>query len=189
MSDNIGQMIGSSIQALPLDSMFKAPALAMAEAQKQLSYNYLEWVKNVGLDEDGSVKMVNAKFTETVMNQDGTKGSTITREVSVPLLSIVSHPNVNIKDGSVEFEMTIQASEQSLKETAGEGSLEAKVGWGVFSAKFSAKVSHKSSQTRSTDTRARYAVNMHVAQEELPEGMHRFLEIILNASSQPVKIN
>lgn len=182
---NIGQMVGNSINALPLDRMFKVPAVAMADTQKQLSYQYYEWVKNVGLDENGNVIMVTAVYDEDVVDETGNVVSTIQKKLQVPLLSILTHPNVNVQEGSVEFEMTIQSSEESSSTTEAEASLEAKAGWGPFSVKITGRASHKSSQTRKTDTRARYSVNMKIAKNDAPEGMMQFMEMIQQAVTQP----
>jgi len=182
---NIGQMVGNSINALPLDRMFKAPALAMADTQKQLSYNYMEWVKAVGLDENGNVVMVTAEYDEDIVDEQGNVTNTVKKKLAVPLLSILTHPNVNVQEGSVEFEMTIQSSEESTSESEAEGSFQAKAGWGPFSVKISGRASHKSSQTRKTDTRARYAVNMKIAKDDAPEGMMQFMEMIQQAVTQP----
>lgn len=186
---NIGKMVGSAVNALPLDRMFKAPAVAMADTQKQLSYQYMEWVKEVGMDENGNIVMVHAEYDEDIVDEQGKVVNTVKKKISVPLLSILTHPNVNVEEGSVEFEMTIQSSEESTSESEAEGSFEAKAGWGPFSVKISGRASHKSSQTRKTDTRARYAVNMKIAKSEAPEGMMQFMEMIQQAVTQPKLAN
>lgn len=185
MADNIGQMVGSAVNALPLDRMFMVPAIAMADTQKQLSYNYMEWVKAVGLDKEGNVIMVSANYDEDVLDETGNVVKTVKKKLQVPLLSILTHPNVNVQEGTVEFEMTIQSSEESSTSNEAEGSLEAKAGWGPFSVKITGRASHKSSQTRKTDTRARYAVNMKIAKDSMPEGMSQFMEMIQQAVTQP----
>lgn len=185
MADNIGQLVGNSVNALPLDRMFKVPAVAMAETQKQLSYQYYEWVKQVGIDESGNVIMVYAEYDEDIIDETGNVVNTIKKKLGVPLLSILTHPNVNVQEGSVEFEMTIQSSEEASSETEAEGSFAMKAGWGPFSVKVTGRASHKSSQTRKTDTRARYAVSMKIAKDDMPEGMHQFMETIQHAVTQP----
>lgn len=182
---NIGQLVGNSVHALPLDRMFKVPAVAMADTQKQLSYQYYEWVKNVGLDENGNVIMVTALYDEDIVDETGNVVNTVQKKLQVPLLSILTHPNVNVQEGNVEFEMTIQSSEESSSSTEMEASLEAKAGWGPFSVKVTGRASHKSSQTRKTDTRARYTVSMKIAKDNVPEGMMQFMEMIQQAVTQP----
>ena len=186
---NIGQMVGGAINALPLDSMFTIPGMAMAKTQAALSHQYYEFIQSVGLEDDGNggkrVVMVSARFEEAILDSEGNKQSTQVREVSVPLMSLMTHPNVNVQEGSVEFEMTIQSTSEQASEVEGEGGFEAKVGWGPFSAKVHGRMSHKSSQTRKTDTRARYAVSMKLAKDAMPEGMSQFLETVMNASMQP----
>ena len=81
----------------------------------------------------------------------------------------------------IGFELTVTTSEASSSETEGKGSVSGKVGWGLFSAKFSASMSHKSSQTRKTDTRARYEINIAASQQPPAEGLSRMMETLLAA--------
>lgn len=182
---NIGEAVGGALNALPLDRMFAAPAMAMAQSQLALSHQYLDFIKTVGLNADGELVMVKATYEESQTDTQGNVVSTTKKTVSVPLLSIISHPNVNVQEGSVEFEMTIQASEEETSETQGQGGFEATAGWGPFKVKIHGSMSHKSAQTRKTDTRARYTVNMKIAKDDMPEGMHRMLDAVLNASAHP----
>ena len=187
MPTDFAQEAGGVLSALPLERMFQTPAKAMADTQVMLSHQYYQFVKDVGLNEDGSVKMVTAKFDEPVLDAAGNLVRTVQREITVPLLSILTHPNVNVVEGSIDFELTIQSSSEQHSETQGEAQANITIGWGPFKASITARMSHKSSQTRKTDTRARYAVSMKIAKDDMPEGMHLFMETIRNAALQPYK--
>lgn len=185
MTTDFAKEAGGVLDALPLERMFQVPASAFAATQMQLSRQYLEFVKQVGLDEDGNVKMVTATVDEPVLDGEGNVVRTVTRQISIPLLAIVDHPNVNVQEGSIDFELTIESSTEQHSETEAEGSADVTLGWGFIKAKVHARASHKSSQTRRTDTRARYTVSMRVARDELPEGMQMFLETVRGISMRP----
>lgn len=199
MPTDFAQEAGGVLAALPLERMFQAPANAMAATQVALSRQYYDFVRDVGLtpevkDAQGNVitpsgvRMVEATFDEPVLDSEGNLLRTVQRKIAVPLLSILTHPNVNVTEGSIEFELTIQSTSESSSTTEGEGSGKASIGWGPFKMEVSARASHKSSQTRKTDTRARYAVSMKIVKDDMPEGMAVFMETIRNASMQTIKL-
>lgn len=191
-----GALIGSTINALPLATMFGVPAKAFADTQVMLSRQYYEFIQQVGLEDviENGVKtgkrqviMVEAIFKEPSVDSTGKVTGTTERSISVPLLSILEHPNVNVVEAGVEFELTIQTTEESSTKTEAEGKADITVGWGPFKAAVSARMSHNSSQTRKSDTRARYAVHMKLAKGPMPEGMARFMDIITDAVAQSAK--
>lgn len=188
-------IIGSTINSLPLDRMFTVPAKAFADTQVALSRQYYDFIQQVGFesstDANGVVTrklvMVEASFDEPTKDAQGNITGTQVRKIAVPLLSILEHPNVNVVEAGIEFELTIQTAEEQSSKTEAEGKLDATIGWGPFKATISARMSHNSSQTRKTDTRARYAVNMKLAKGPMPEGMARFLDIVTDAVAQSAK--
>lgn len=59
------------------------------------------------------------------------------------------------------------------------------LGWGPFRLNVKGSVSHKSTQTRKTDTRARYAFNTTLKRQEPPEAMMRVIEFLTDAATKP----
>lgn len=181
---NFGTSVGACLSALPLDHLFKTPANAFSQVQTQFSRDYYDWIMAVGLEEvDGKKKvvMVEAHTDEPVLDEKGELLRVVPRTISIPLLSLLQHPNCNLKMGSVEFSCTIQSTMSEESETQVEGSGSLTIGWGPFKVKVQAKISNHSKQSRSTDFRARYDVKMEVGHsEQPPEGMMKFLEIMEN---------
>lgn len=62
----------------------------------------------------------------------------------------------------------------------------ASLGWGPFKLNVKGSVSHKSSQTRKTDTRARYAFNTTLKRQDPPEAMMRVIDFLTEAATKPV---
>lgn len=181
---NIGSAVGSTLQSLPIDTMIAGPLLAAVAAQIRASHAYKEFVETVGL-EDGKPVMIPFEYVEDVLNSEGAVVDQRVRKFSVPLLALVSHPNVNIDTVAIEFDLTIENLEQSTSSTQGEAGIEGSAGWGPFSVKIHGKVSHKSEQTRKTDTRAKYSIKVSASRSGPPEGMMRVLDALVDEAARP----
>jgi len=184
MPENIGEAVGGALQSLPIDKMISAPLMAAIQAQVQASHAYKEFVETVGL-EKGKAVMIPFEYEEDLVDEAGNVTDTRTRHFKVPLLALVSHPNLNVETVDIEFEMTIETSEESKSSTSGEASLEAKIGWGPFSVKIHGKVSHHREQTRKTDTRAKYSIKTTAKRTGPPEGMMRVLDAMVDEATRP----
>lgn len=191
MADNtptphVANIMGGTLNALPIDRMVSAPILAAFAAQLQASEAYADWIKTTGLDEAGNAIMVEFKYEDQQLDAQGVPtGTVLERKIQVPLLALLTHPTVNIENVDVDFEVTISSSEQTTRETEAGGGFKGKVGWGPFSVSFHGSVSHKAAQTRSSDTRARYAFKVTAQRQDMSEGMHRVLEALLTAATRP----
>lgn len=64
----------------------------------------------------------------------------------------------------------------------------ASLGWGPFKVDVRGQVSHKSTQTRKTDTRARYAVSTRIRRQDPPEALMRVIDFLTDAATKPVTL-
>ena len=179
------QFIGSVINALPLEHMIGGPLQAMIKAQVQASKAYTDFLLSVCI-KDGKAVAIEFDYDETVVDEQGVNKGSVTRKMSIPLLAAVTHPIICIEDGTIDFELEVSQSEASSSSTEAEASVEASVGWGVFKAKMTGNVSHKSEQTRSTDTRAKYSIHTQIKRQEPPEALQRVIDYLTNAKTKPV---
>ena len=183
--------IGSVINALPIDRMIGGPLNAMIKAQVAASRQYADFLLNVCLEEkDGHKEAVNVQFEydQTLVDSEGKLTGVQKKTMRVPLLAVVTHPNINIEEGSVDFELEIHQAEESKKSAEREGGFEASAGWGPCSVSIHGKVSHKKEQTRSSDTRAKYTIHTSVKRSGPPEGMMRVIDFLTEAATKPVQI-
>lgn len=181
-------LVGSVINALPLDTMIGGPLRAMINAQIQASRAYAEFLMSVCI-KDGKAVNVEFEYDETIVDTEGNYKGTLRKVMRVPLLATITHPNICIEEGTIDFELEITQSESSHSSTEGEGSFEASMGWGPFSVKVHGKVSHKSEQTRSTDTRAKYSIHTAVKRQGPPEALMRVIDFLTDAATKPVMIS
>ncbi len=178
--------IGSVISSLPLDSMISAPLQAMIKAQTQAAKSYTDFLLSVCI-KDGKAVSVQFDYEETLVDEKGVTTGTQTKVMRIPLLAAVVHPIICIEEGTIDFELEIHQSAASNESSSQEGSLEGKIGWGPFSVSVKGSVSHKSEQTRSTDTRAKYSIHTSVKRQPMPEALSRVVDYLTNAATKPAQ--
>lgn len=179
---SIPEIMGGTLQAMPIDKLISAPLLAAISAQIQQSKAYMDFLNEVGI-KDGKAVLVDFEV-DSALTAVGQPGQAL--KMRVPLLALVTHPNVNIETVEIDFDVTVEVSESSHSETAGDVSLAAQMGWGPISVKVSGKASHKSAQTRTTDTRAKYSFKVTAGRSGPPEGMMRVLDAMVDFATRPL---
>ncbi|MBF7140895.1 MULTISPECIES: DUF2589 domain-containing protein [Pseudomonas] len=180
-------LIGSVINALPLDRMIAGPLQAMIQAQTAASKSYADFLLGVCI-KDGKAVAVKFDYDETITDENGTYKGTVAKSMQIPLLAAVTHPNIAISEGTVEFELTISQAAEEATETQKGGEMAASLGWGPFKMAVKGQMSHKSTQTRKTDTRARYAFNTKVVRLDPPEALMRVMDALTEAAAKPVRL-
>ncbi|WP_232961310.1 MULTISPECIES: DUF2589 domain-containing protein [Pseudomonas] len=178
-------LIGSVINALPMDRMIAGPLQAMVQAQVTASKSYADFLLQVCV-QDGKAVAIQFDYDETIVDEQGQSQGVVKKTLKVPLMATITHPNIAIENGTVEFELVInQMSEDtSAKDMSAEGA--ASLGWGPFKLNVKGSVSHKSTQTRKTDTRARYAFNTTLKRQDPPEAMMRVIDFLTDAATKPI---
>jgi hypothetical protein len=177
----------SVLNAMPLDKMIGGPLQAMITAQVQASKTYADFLLQVCI-KDGKAVSVQFDYDEIIVNEKGEYQGTVPKTMRIPLLAAISHPNICIEEGTIDFEMEISQSEESSASTEVEGSLEASIGWGPFKVSIKGRVSHKSEQTRKSDTRAKYSIRTMVKRQDPPEALMRVIEHLINSSTKPIQL-
>lgn len=177
---------GGIVKSLPLDMMFGAPLQAAIQAQVNSAKATAQYMKDIGFDKDGKVLTIKSGYTQVLNDAQGNPVKSVSRTVEAPLLALVPIPALIIKSVDIDFELTVETAESSSSSTEMGAKVEGKVGFAFWSASFSASISHKSEQTRKTDTRARYQVKMHAEQTDPPEGFKRIIDTLMAAMLQPI---
>ncbi|MFA6760127.1 MAG: DUF2589 domain-containing protein [Sulfuricurvum sp.] len=183
--------IANQFTGLPMESLIGAPLLAACDAQLKLAHSTVTFINTVGFDVEDNKKVRNMEFKymkKTPKYNDN--GDLIGHEdtemvIQTPLLSIVKIPTLSITDLNITFDMEVKTSEETKTVDKKEGSLEAEASYGLFVFKTKAKIkgsisSHKES-TRSTDTSAKYHVELQAKDTGMPEGLARVMDIMHNA--------
>lgn len=180
--------VAGIIKSLPIEHMFAAPVMAAIKCHREACKAVADFISEVGLNEDGSVKMVRFAYSEAEHDTDGNAtGNVLERVIDLPFLAAVPLPALGVNKVTVDFELEVNTSESSSKSTEAKGSMKAKFGWGPFSVSMSGSVSHKSEQTRKTDTRSKYTVHLEAGAQAAPEALMRVVDTLTNAATRPVE--
>jgi len=176
--------VGSVFNALPLDRMITIPLMAMVQAQVQASKAYVDFLLAVCI-KDGKAVAVQFDYDETLTDSEGKITGAMKRTIRVPLMAAVVHPCICIEEGTIDFELTVSQAEEEKSATEGAATLEATVGWGPFKVSVHGSLSHKSEQTRKTDTRAKYTIHITAKRQPAPEGLQRIIDHLVDAATKP----
>ena len=128
-------------------------------------YNY---IKEVALDENGQVKNVYFNY------EANENGQMVKKTISAPFIAMTGIPNLAMELVTIDFEMEINTSDTSTSST----NVGATTSGGFFGVKFSGSVSHKSEQTRKSDTRSKYTFHVEAKKQETPETLMRIIDAI-----------
>jgi hypothetical protein len=178
---------GSVINALPIDKMIGGPLQAMIAAQVSAAKAYADFIMGVCI-KDGKALQIQFEYDETQVDSEGNFRGIVSKSMRIPLLAAITHPNICIEEGTVDFELEVTASESDLSSTSAEAGFEAKLGWGPISVSVSGKVSHKSEQTRKQDTRAKYSFHTQIKRQDPPEAIMRVIDFLTDAATKPVVV-
>jgi len=178
--------IAQQFAELPMGALIGGPLKAIIEAQTAAAIATADFIKNIGFkggpkpEDVKEAIMVSFRYQQPVQSSDGTVTMT-PAQIDAPLLAIMPIPCLLVSEARIAFQMTVTQSECSEKATEGSAELGFEAGWGWGKVKVSGKISHKESQTRKTDTSAKYDVEVKAAQAPVPEGLHRILDIFADA--------
>tara|TARA_B100001123_G_scaffold235179_3_gene263784 strand:- start:2712 stop:3323 length:612 start_codon:yes stop_codon:yes gene_type:complete len=177
MSDQFG--------GLPMDQLIGGPLSAACNAQVLLAKASSDFIKNVGLNEDGNTaRTVDFSFTKPVQDADGTSRN---EEVNleVPLLAIINTPSLSVKECDVRFTMEVKSSTSSKTTSDSKADLtaHAKYNAGFFSCDVTVhgSVANHSENARSSDNSAKYDVKVVARDDGPPEGLMRVLDMLQDA--------
>lgn len=182
--------MAGQFSGLPMKDLIGAPLQAACDAQTMLAAATANFIKDVGLEADKAgaltARTVDFKFDRAGPADPVTGKSTIeTVDLSVPLLAIVTTPNLAVKEAEVNFTMSVSSSESSENSSDSSGSMDADTSlkYGIFSVKVHVhgSVASHSANTRKSDNSAKYDVRVLARDDGPPEGLMKLLDMLQTA--------
>ena len=82
-------LIGSVMNALPLDKMISGPLQAMIQAQVTASKSYADFLMGVCI-QDGKAVAIQFDYDETLTDEAGVYKGTVSKKMQIPLLAAVT---------------------------------------------------------------------------------------------------
>ena len=178
---NDKNMISNIVNNMPIDKMISAPLTAAIKAQSDMSMAIANFIHSVGLDKEGKVRMVTFNY------EDSNGGVEKERHIQAPFISITGVPNLAIEEVDVSFDLTIASAEarNSGSSEKADISADTKSWFSPASISMTGSVSHSSSQTRSTDTRAKYSFHICAKNQGTPEALQRVIDAVTDSVTTP----
>lgn len=118
---------------------------------------------------------------------------TVVTKFNLPLITILPINSLGVNNVDIAFEMEVKSSysetehESHEKESKGEGSFEAKLGWGPLSVSIKGSASYSSQDSSTHDTHyeksnsAKYSVKVQAGQLPVPKGVNTIIEAFTQA--------
>lgn len=184
--------MAQAFQGLPMKSLIGGPLNAACDANINMAMTQKQYILDAGFEGDGTSEKPFVPrmltFQTSTESKDGDKESSKQAMANLPLLSLIPIPTLGINNVDITFDMEVKSSfeentsEKSDSHTSESGSVEAKVGWGPFSATIKGSVSHDSSSSSEHGTKynksndAKYHVEVQATQQELPKGFQYLIQ-------------
>ena len=186
---------GEELASIDFESMIGGPLTAVIRAQTQAANTSVDFIRSVGFTEDdsGTTQPTMVTFTYSKPVEETADDGTVSTEVkpfelTVPFLTMVPIPFIRIAETTIDFNAKITAVQYSktMSEHDLGVALEAKAGWGPFSAKLKTNYSYKRRSESGQEINRTYSLTIHVraVQDELPAGTERLLGILENTISE-----
>ena len=187
MADGLVQM-SDQFGGLPMDQLIGGPLKAACNAQTLLAKASSDFIKDVGLNDDGKGNMnartVDFSFTKPTQAADGTT-SMQKVDLQVPLLAIINTPSLSVKEAEVRFTMEVKSSTSSKTTSDSKADLtaHAKYNAGFFSCDVTIQgsVANHSENSRKSDNSAKYDVKVVARDDGPPEGRMKVLDMLNDA--------
>ena len=185
-------------QGLPIQSLIIDPLVASAKGQRDLAMVTLDFVNEFGFEEDSETKQLKARTVDVEIERliEG-KSAPLKQTLKMPLISMVTIPNLSIQDVEIDFTMEVKSHTSNTSSTSNtqvDGTTNKASGggsaafWGVsVHAEASHEHTHtgtvtsKSDNTRTTDFSAKYDIKVQAQQNPPAEGMSRFTQMLASA--------
>lgn len=176
---------------LDMEQLISAPLAAAVEAGIRLADETAQFIKTVGVDEQGRVRNTEFRYMQHTVDE---AGEAVSQEmkVDVPLLAIVPVPNLHIDEVNLLFDIEVKQSEtkDSTMELSAKG--DGSLGFGPAKVTISGAVSTYQTNARKSDYSAKYHIDIRAANHGTPEALARVIDMMsesLTARSAPAPLS
>lgn len=182
------EIVSGIVNSLPIEKMVAAPLVATIKAQSEMSLSLAQFIQDVGIDQNGNMRMVTLKYEEQAPDPQNPQ-NTVPREryIQAPFLAMTGLPNLAVDSADISFDLEVSTAEDDTAKNTRDAQVttEYKSWWSPVTAKFTGNVTHSSEQTRHTDTRAKYSFQISARKQGTPEAFMRLIDTITNSVANP----
>lgn len=174
---------GQELATLDFGNLIGGPLNAVVEAQAKSAMRTTDFIREVAFDKNG--KIINVDFSYTRTNDEGhNEDFTLT----VPFLTMVPIPYVQIETATVEFNAKITSITQqaTLSQVSNNTDVSASGGWWFARAAMVSKTSYQRTSASSDKEERTFDMRVYVRARgaDLPSGTERLLTILENVITE-----
>lgn len=181
--------VADQFKGLPMEDLIGGPLSAAVKASFSLAKSTADFVTQVGFEADvdanGNAKPGKIRNVDFAFEKTGDDGKQEIVRMAVPMLTIVPIPSLQVDIVDITFDMEVKSTTSDTSKLNASASVEASAsgGWGPFKAevKIAGSVSTSKENTRTSDTSAKYHVQVKAGSRDIPEGLARVLDIMHQA--------
>tara|TARA_R110000787_G_scaffold166047_2_gene279064 strand:+ start:94 stop:747 length:654 start_codon:yes stop_codon:yes gene_type:complete len=196
---------------LPMDDLIGAPLNAAAKANSAMALTQTKFMLDTCFSHDATDPtseyipiMISMTLTRGVITPSAEPGVDptivpIKTKFDLPILTIIPLNSLAVDNVDISFEMEVKSSygeetsQEAETKVAADSSFEAKVGYGPFSASIKGSASYASTDRSASSSHyeksnsAKYTVNVHAGQLDLPKGVNTIIEAFTKAI-EPIEL-
>lgn len=168
----------AELGSIDFENLIGGPLNACVTAQANASMSTVNFIKEVGFEDDGTLRMVDFSYTKTVPNDDGTGTTTEDISLIVPFVSVLNVPSLRIETCEVDF--NVKLNSVYTKDVSSEFGIDAEVSGGWGPVKFKVSASYKRSSSTGVKVEKEYTMGVKVVatNDQMPGGLEKVLGIL-----------
>ena len=167
----------AELGSIDFENLIAGPLNACVTAQSNASLSTVNFIKEVGFDDENKLRMVDFSYTKTV--SDG-EGGTTTEPVTleVPFVSVLNIPSLRIETCEIDF--NVKLNSVYTKDVSNEFGIDAEASGGFGPVKFKVGVSYQRSASTGVKVEKEYSMGVKVVatNDIMPGGLEKVLGIL-----------
>lgn len=162
----------SYMKALPFDHIIGAPLMACIKAQQASAQATWEAIREIGFEKPDTADPASTKEEEVAMVSFLFQQNGFTRKISVPLLTLIPIPYMQIDSVDLKFRADMSTSSD-----------------GSIKAKYSNTMDSEAARTSKYNVTNEIDINIHATTSGMPAGIAKMLEIFTSSCLNVVDYN
>lgn len=199
MSNESTQVSPAEFSKIPLDFIIATPLLTTINAHRIAAETTLQFVRGLlvgtAKDDDGNIIDDPNKVMPTVdfkikVKEKGENGveHEVTKDISLPLITLVKVPSLNFDSLSVSFNYNISQVVTEKSNSAQKANLE--VGTkgllkGLLNASLTGSVEHSKSLENTSSRGGSLDIKIHVSESAMPAGLQKVINALVENIAMP----
>lgn len=163
----------AELGSIDFATIIGGPLDACVTAQNNASLSTVAFIKEVGFNDDGTIRMVDFSYKKT--KPDGTFEDVA---LTVPFISILNIPSLRIETCEVDFNVKLNST--FTKNTSSEFGLNVGVGGKIGPVKLKVDISYKRTSSTGIKVEKEYSLGVKVkaTNDEMPAGLEKILGLL-----------